>query len=120
MGGSGGAPALPPGNAPIPVGPMPLNPTTNPFPQPALPQSMKGGTMQGLPSLQDVFNQPQGAAPLFPNSQSFPQVIVRPQLLSQSTAPVPGTAPQTPQPAPVMPTIPPTQPREPGDLGGDR
>jgi len=72
MGGQGGAPA--PnlvGGPPVQVPPFASGPSPAPGVQP--PASMKSGTLQGIPSLQDTFARRQGGPLLFDPSQAFPR-----------------------------------------------
>jgi len=129
-GGPPPSPPLPPGNEPIPVGPMPVLGQPNPFQPLSQPQSVKGGSLQGLPGLQDVFNLPQGANPLFPNSQSFPQAplmrsgqfpwpLPQPDLRVGPMLPVGPTIPAAPPPStPTPPTRP--KPEDQQDRPGER
>lgn len=101
------------GQTPIQVPPFGSQPQMpNPFFVPG--QSMKGGGLQGLPSLQDTFNRPLGGAPLFPNSQSFPQApivppwttgLIQPILMPQGPGGVIGQLPM-PQLPRIIPDVP--------------
>lgn len=74
MGGSAGAPPIQNTGKPVEVPPFgnPYQGGSIPTPvQP--PQSSKGGTMAGIPELEQLFSAPQGGASVFAPSQSFPQ-----------------------------------------------
>lgn len=128
MGGSAPAPQLPPGNTPIPVGQLPMFGQPTPNQQMSTPGSVKSGALAGMPSLQDIFSVGQGAPPLFPNSQSFPQQIVRSQPVSVSPfapgGPPTATTPGFQVPGAVIPATPtppvalPPQQRDPEAGGG--
>jgi len=87
MGGSAEAPPIQQQGTPVQVPPFgdPYQGGAIPTPvQP--PQSSKGGTMAGLPSLDALFSAPQGGASVFAPSQSFPQ----PPINAARTAAQPG------------------------------
>lgn len=143
MGGGGPQPPNLVGGGQTPINVPPFGQPQQPSPFYVPGQSLKGGSLSPLPSLQETFNRPLGGPPIFPNTQSFPQPVgagfpqpslagplapiplgpggpgvVRPPFMQVPGAqPIPAVPPVPVLPAPARPQ---PEDRDVGGLPGER